>query len=291
MLNWLRNFLSKSPSSVSPDDNLIIDSSDIRYAAGDVGLPTVVPFDSKWDDYQDWPTPDWEARRQIILERDKFICQAVGCIQSGAHLHAHHKKPRWQGGKHKLENLVALCPVHHAIVHLDTNKIEVNDLRCRIVSRHWKRKPNSNERIEVRIHIRRHKLITISELSEIRDRFHLKCRCGFEKWKGNFRQGLLKRALIWTWCPNCNWRWHFEQGLLEETSSQLAAIFAPTQNIGQFSFDMNLIHGLKKLISFEGCPECLNEGRSGYLKEKRSVFGRFIGCSEWPSCNYKRPLH
>jgi len=286
MLNWLCNFFRKKSSAASAGANLAIDSSDVRYAAGDFGSREDIPFDSKWDDNQEWPTPDWESRRKMVLERDGFICQAIGCLRSGTNLHAHHKKLRWQGGNHKLDNLVALCPVHHAIVHLDTNKVEVNIPTCSVVSGYfyWR----NDRKVEVPIHIRRHKLINVSELSEIRKQFGLKCQCGFEEWKGNFRLGFLERGLILIWCPNCNGQWEFEQGLFEETASQLAATFPPSRKVGKFSFNLNLIRGLKKPVWFEGCPNCLNEGRSGYLKEKRSVFGKFVGCSEWPSCDYKR---
>ena len=292
MLNKILNFFRKRNGAVptAPEKKPSVNDSPARYNLTDALYEPLenIPFGGKYDNYEGWPTPDWNARRLIVLKRDGNKCQAIGCIRSGVGLHAHHKIARCDGGNHRLENLVTLCDVHHAIVHLDTNTVRVDNPKCTIVSRHWRRKPNSTEKTEVSIHIRRHTPICVSELTEIRKIFGLKCLCGFEGWKGNFRERFLQRGLIWTWCPKCNGRWEFEQGLLEETASQLAAAFPPSKNIGTFTFDLNLIRGLEKPILFEGCPECLRHGRQGYLKQKKGMFGLFKGCSEWPICRYPK---
>ena len=241
----------------------------------------------EFDEWSEGLPPDWRARRKAVLKRDNSICQAPGCIRSGLYFNAHHMRERWRGGSHRLENLATVCPVHHAIAHLDTNKIEVEEDQCTIVSRYWRRKPFSAERIEVRMSIRRFELVSAEQLSEIRKRFGLRCQiCGKENWSGNLRSN----DLVWTWCPGCNGRWDFDPGVCEETGTHLATSFVVSQNRGRFDLDAKLIKGIDAPRWFEGCPECLNNERRGYLKEKRSIFGRFVGCSEWPTCGYKRNL-
>lgn len=226
-----------------------------------------------------------------VLLGDNFTCQAPGCLETGKHLHAHHIRARWEGGTHKLENLVSLCPAHHALVHLETNALTVKDARYRIVSRHWRRKRFSLEKIEVRSHIQRHIRITPAELKEVQKRFNPRCHwCNKTGWALDWqRKTIWQKARIWTWCPECNGRWEFEPGLREETGTQLLVAFLATQNLGRFKFSADLINGIRPPESFAGCPECWRHGRRGYLKVKVGQFGRFIGCDEWPACNYTRP--
>jgi hypothetical protein len=289
MLKSLINFLFRRREADSRKKEQIIISPEswtddsVRFAAGD--FP---PDDGKIDPSFDYSSgdlpPDWEARRIAVLHRDNFVCQAPGCLVTGRNLNAHHIRARWEGGNHKLENLIALCPVHHALVHLDTKKVTFKDARCTIVSRFWRRKPFSSEKVEVRSFIRRFVLITPSELAEVRKRFNPKCHwCGKTDWKGFWRTGL-----IWTWCPECNGRWEFEPGLREETATQLVMAFPAMQNLGRFKFSGDLIHGIRQPTPFEGCPEWLRHGRRGYLLEKDGQFGRFVGCNEWPVCDYSR---
>src|SRR5438445_8483843 len=46
-----------------------------------------------------------------VRARDKHFCQVPGC--SRAAVHAHHIKPRSQGGSEDPENLISLCAAHH----------------------------------------------------------------------------------------------------------------------------------------------------------------------------------
>ena len=46
-----------------------------------------------------------------IRARDKHFCQVPGC--SRAAVHAHHIKPRSQGGSDDPSNLISLCAAHH----------------------------------------------------------------------------------------------------------------------------------------------------------------------------------
>ena len=290
MLKNLINFLfgrheadSRREETIKiPPDSWADDS--VRFAAGDLP-PDDGKIDPAFDNCSGDLPPDWVARRMAVLRGDNFTCQAPGCLETGNHKHIHHIKARREGGNHKLENLVSLCPAHHALVHLDTNVVTVQDARYTIVSRCWRRKRFSSEKIEVRSHARRFVLITPSELAAVKERFKPRCHwCGNTDWKGNWRTGL-----IWTWCPECNGRWEFEPGLREETATQLVIAFPATQNLGRFKFNGVLINGLRNPTSFEGCPNCSNLGMRGYLMEKVGWRGRYIGCSEWPACKYARP--
>lgn len=237
-------------------------------------------IDPSLDEYPDDYPRDWHIRKRQILERDNYVCQAPGCC--GKDIDIHHKIPRSKGGSHRADNLVALCRIHHAIVHLDMNKIEVTSDRCSIVSAHW------NAGNHVPLHVRRYRRITKPELDHIREYFGLKCRnCGSEKWEGRFR---VWNHTIRIRCPGCNGRWKLEAGLKEETATLLAMAFQPQRNPRIFTFDPNLIRGISPPKFYEGCPQCVRENREGYLKVKFSIWGRYIGCSEWPRCPYVRPF-
>ena len=68
--------------------------------------------------------PDWDGRRKATYRRDDWTCQHCG-TQSGPHargsggvrLHAHHSRPRSEGGSNHLSNLVTLCEPCHQDVH------------------------------------------------------------------------------------------------------------------------------------------------------------------------------
>ena len=185
-----------------------------------------------------------------------------------------------------MKNLVSLCPAHHALVHLEMNGVTFTDPRYKIISRYWRRLRFSSKKIEVKSFIRRYARITSSELKELRERFEPKCHwCKNPGWEGHWQNGL-----IWTWCPKCNGRWEFEPGLREETATQLVLAFPAAKNLGRFNFSGDLIHGIRTPKSFEGCPKCLNLGMRGYLIVKVGRRGKFIGCSQWPACDYTRGI-
>lgn len=58
----------------------------------------------------------WERQRRKALERDGYRCMVCGRRDR---LEVHHLRPRWTFGDnvrdmHALDNLVTLCPKHHA---------------------------------------------------------------------------------------------------------------------------------------------------------------------------------
>jgi len=63
---------------------------------------------------------DWDRRRKIAYRRDDYQCQECG-RQGGPHgdaeLHAHHIRPKSEGGSHRLSNLKTLCDSCHEQVH------------------------------------------------------------------------------------------------------------------------------------------------------------------------------
>lgn len=54
---------------------------------------------------------DW---RKEAKERDGFKCRICGFSEI---IHTHHINAKRLGGKHTLDNLITLCPNHHAMVH------------------------------------------------------------------------------------------------------------------------------------------------------------------------------
>ena len=54
---------------------------------------------------------DW---RKKAKERDNYKCRVCGFAEI---IHSHHILPKAKGGKHALDNLITLCPNHHAMVH------------------------------------------------------------------------------------------------------------------------------------------------------------------------------
>ena len=284
MLGWLLRFFQKKRGQVQPREPVPASPCQTNLDEGTVLFagkpsPESLVIDPAFDEYPDGYPPDWNARRRQILERDGFTCQAAGCCWRAVDIH--HETPRSKGGNHRAENLVSLCRVHHALVHLDTNVIKVSSSRCTIVSRHMR------GNTEVDSFVRRFQRITSSELTEVRETFGLRCKCGSAKWTGYLRE---KDSTIRIFCPNCGGRWLLEAGLREETATQLATLLEPTINPRRFKFDLSLIRGIAPPRSYEVCPACARNHREGHLKKKRFFWVHYIGCSEWPRCPYVRPM-
>jgi hypothetical protein len=56
------------------------------------------------------------ATRRAVLRRDQHRCQVPGCRHS-IFVDVHHIRPREEGGRHELDNLVTLCGAHHRASH------------------------------------------------------------------------------------------------------------------------------------------------------------------------------
>lgn len=56
------------------------------------------------------------ALRRAVFERDKGRCAVSGC-RHRAFFDLHHLKLLSESGRHLLDNLILLCPIHHGAVH------------------------------------------------------------------------------------------------------------------------------------------------------------------------------
>jgi len=54
------------------------------------------------------------ATRRAVYKREDYACAL--CERPGV-IHIHHVRPRSMGGTNEIHNLIALCPVCHAIAH------------------------------------------------------------------------------------------------------------------------------------------------------------------------------
>ncbi|MDR2687768.1 MAG: HNH endonuclease [Oscillospiraceae bacterium] len=54
------------------------------------------------------------ATRRAVYARENYACAL--CERQGA-IHIHHARQRSLGGTNSMANLIALCPVCHAIAH------------------------------------------------------------------------------------------------------------------------------------------------------------------------------
>lgn len=65
---------------------------------------------------RDYPADDeWQALREVVLERDDNTCQ--GCGSSSRELHVHHIVPLGCGGTNTRRNLISLCDECHGRIH------------------------------------------------------------------------------------------------------------------------------------------------------------------------------
>lgn len=286
MLNWFFSLFTR-PATHRAELNADGEKpkiSDAEPAPDEFVLFTRRPaVSSEYDFWADGLPPDWESRRAMARSRDNDVCQAPGCAETKA-LDVHHIRPKRLTPDHRLENLVSLCRIHHAIAHLESHKIEVTCDRCTVVSSHWKRSKYGRE-FFVKASIKCFKTVTPEELNFVREHFGLQCRvCASSEWQGYLRRSDKE---IWTHCPGCNSRLEFEVGLREQSATQLATEFVVTRNHRSFTFGAEDIR-LAPPKFFEGCPWCLSQGKSGYLIEKRGKRGKFLGCSAWPDCGYTK---
>ncbi len=60
--------------------------------------------------------PDYEQKRMLVLERDRWQCTYPGC-GARARLHVHHIQYRSHGVIHSPWNLTTVCNFHHDLIH------------------------------------------------------------------------------------------------------------------------------------------------------------------------------
>jgi hypothetical protein len=56
------------------------------------------------------------AQIAALTVRDGAVCQFPGCTHT-RHLHAHHVRPWWAGGRTDIDNLILVCSYHHGVIH------------------------------------------------------------------------------------------------------------------------------------------------------------------------------
>lgn len=76
---------------------------DLRTCGGNLPAPSIV----RMRYHVRRPLPQLRLSRHSILARDSYTCQYCGC--KGKDLTLDHVIPRWMGGPHTWDNLVACC--------------------------------------------------------------------------------------------------------------------------------------------------------------------------------------
>jgi 5-methylcytosine-specific restriction endonuclease McrA len=73
-------------------------------------------WDSACENFETYP-PDWEKRREDVLQRDGYKCTKCGYPKGfkrrSRDLHVHHIIPLYKGGSNSLSNLTTLCHICH----------------------------------------------------------------------------------------------------------------------------------------------------------------------------------
>ncbi|MBN8411128.1 HNH endonuclease [Halomonas litopenaei] len=82
--------------------NLTLDLSNAREALSSI-----------YDYFLSYP-PDWDERRQVLIDINGRACSHCG---TRSNLHVHHVKPLSKGGSNELSNLIILCEKCHSGVH------------------------------------------------------------------------------------------------------------------------------------------------------------------------------
>jgi hypothetical protein len=84
----------------------------------------------KWVDFEYGEPLDWEERRKVCKQRDKFFCCLCGEKQR---LHVHHVIPKgkFYKGSHSLQNLITLCQRHHSAQEYYDHKYLMEKSRSR----------------------------------------------------------------------------------------------------------------------------------------------------------------
>ena len=71
------------------------------------------------------------ALRRAVLLRDRHRCRVPGCTNTH-YVDVHHIRPRAEGGRNTLENLITLCTAHHRATHRGELIIEGSPAELRV---------------------------------------------------------------------------------------------------------------------------------------------------------------
>lgn len=55
--------------------------------------------------------------------------------------------------------------------------------------------------------------------------------------------------------------------------------------------DHQLFSAHEHALEHQACPKCLSEGRQGELQLRHGKHGPFLGCNQYPECDFIKPLH
>lgn len=92
-------------------------------------------IDPRWDDPSNYGSqrshdgdgrypPDWDARRETVMERQNYWCGRCGRYAGDVSgFHVHHLRHLSDGGQNHLGNLVGLCEDCHALMHPDNEEL------------------------------------------------------------------------------------------------------------------------------------------------------------------------
>ena len=103
----------------SDGERLPVDGAAVAIAACDA---QVIPADAHVGGARAAQTVP-PALRRAVIARDAGSCAVPGC-RHATFVDVHHIKPREEGGRHVIENLITLCSAHHRAVHRGTLAIE-----------------------------------------------------------------------------------------------------------------------------------------------------------------------
>lgn len=186
--------------------------------------------------FNHWPgyPPFWKYLRSVVLASDGVRCQVSGC-PSRLELHVHHKRSVADGGSHAPNNLVSLCDFHHALEPEKGHERIWADIKTHyftLVRGHQRSNGASDGAHNVRPHLRRLQLVSLEELSALRDFYGLSCP---ECLSPDLAISVDKsRCTIHVACRGCDRATEGPRQLTEESGPLLAEILRVSQNKGRW---------------------------------------------------------
>lgn len=238
--------------------------------------------------FDHWPgyPPYWKYLRLVVLDRDAHRCQVSGC-PSRLELHIHHMKPVSLGGPHSPNNLVSLCDFHHALEPEKGHERIWGDIKTRyftLVCGHERSNKASAGVHKVQPHLRRLKLVTLEELTEITKFYGFCCPdCGDAgiKFALNTQQNV-----VLVECPTCQKAVEGPQQLTEETGPKLAEILKISRNKGRWHARWDVLSERKNMAWGKWSSDSLAKKRKQH-KEKLDTHKAAPDC---PKCGGRMKL-